>query len=157
MRNLKSIVVMLASVSLLSLQAHASDGKVKLLEGNSAMDFNHSDMSAIFENADQPMQVTILSKQEMKETEGALMYILMGAGLGAAGGVGMYALNSHINDRPMTWQGTLYSAGTGALIGAGGTALIGAAGGGVAANIAWRPNMIAANYGLGQYRRYREW
>lgn len=121
------------------------------------MDFNQSDMNVIFEQAGQVMQLATLSKQEMKKTEGALMYILGGAGAGAAGGLAFYVGKAMYFDRPMTWQGALYSAGTGALIGAGGSALIDASGGGLAANVAWRPNMIAAIFGLGQYSRYREW
>ncbi|MBB3220510.1 hypothetical protein [Pseudoduganella umbonata] len=32
-----------------------------------------------------------------------------------------------------------------------------AAGGGIVGNIAWRPSIVAANFGLAQYRKYREW
>lgn len=41
------------------------------------------------------------------------MNVLIGAGLG----FGFYALTSYANDKPITWQGSLYSAGAGALTG----------------------------------------
>lgn len=157
MKNLKGTAIVLISVGLLSMHAHASDAHVKPLRAQLVMDFNHSDMNAIFEQADQPMQVTTLSKQEMKETEGALMQFVISGGVGAGVGLSLYVGKALFYDRPITWQGALYSAGTGALIGAGGGALISAAGGGVIGNIAWRPSMMAANFGAAQYRNYRGW
>ena len=111
------------------------------------------DAQALFEQDAKPMQLAALSSQEMKETEGALANFVFGG----ATGFGMYYMFLARNNLPFTWQGTVYSIGTGALTGGVGGALIRASGGGLAGNLAWRPNMLAASFGFSQYRIYRGW
>jgi hypothetical protein len=115
--------------------------------------FTTVDTQMLFEQDDQPMQLAALSQQEMKETEGAFFNFA----IGGAVGFGFYSASNLYNNRPITWQGSLYSIGTGALTGGFGGALIRASGGGLAGNIAWRPNILASNFGFSQYRSYRGW
>ncbi|WP_253547784.1 hypothetical protein [Herbaspirillum rubrisubalbicans] len=89
----------------------------------------------------------------VKETEGAWVNFAVGGAIG----FGSYALANYVTNRPITWQGSLYSIGTGALTGGMGGALIRASGGGLAGQIAWRPNILASNFGASQYSRYRGW
>ncbi|QDD65811.1 hypothetical protein EJD96_17395 [Herbaspirillum seropedicae] len=115
--------------------------------------FTITDAQTLFENNAKPTQLAALSQQEMKETEGAWVNFA----IGGAVGFGSYALTNYYNNRPITWRGSLYSIGTGALTGGMGGALIRASGGGLAGQIAWRPNMLASNFGASQYSRYRRW
>jgi hypothetical protein len=115
--------------------------------------FTAADTQMLFEQDAEPMQLAALSSQEMKETEGAWVNFA----LGGAASFGMYAITNYATNRPITWQGSLYSIGTGALTGGMGGVLIRASGGGFAGNLAWRPNMLATNFGLGQYRGSRGW
>lgn len=117
----------------------------------------NTDLNFAFEQTAQPLQMATLSEQEMKETEGAFINFFAGAVGGGAVGAGIYAYNNWQNNRPITWQGLAYSAGTGALVGAGGAALIARAGGGVLGNVAWRPSMAATNFSFSQYSSYRGW
>ncbi|WP_050010701.1 MULTISPECIES: hypothetical protein [Herbaspirillum] len=115
--------------------------------------FTMTDAEALFENDTKSMQLAALSPQEMKETEGAWVNFAVGGAIG----FGSYALANYVTNRPITWQGSLYSIGTGALTGGMGGALIRASGGGLAGQIAWRPNILASNFGASQYSRYRGW
>ncbi|MBG7621157.1 hypothetical protein I5R65_16965 [Herbaspirillum sp. AP02] len=115
--------------------------------------FTITDAEALFENDARSMQLAALSQQEMKETEGAWVNFA----IGGAVGFGSYALTNYYTDRPITWQGSLYSIGTGALAGGIGGALISASGGGLAGQIAWRPNILASNFGASQYSQYHGW
>ncbi|BEV16803.1 hypothetical protein HBDW_35910 [Herbaspirillum sp. DW155] len=115
--------------------------------------FTTKDTEILFDNDTKSMQLAALSPQEMKETEGAFVNFA----LGGAAGFGVYAVSNLLTHQPITWQGSLYSFGTGALTGGMGGALIRASGGGLAGQIAWRPNIHAANFGFSQYSRYRGW
>ena len=119
----------------------------------SVPEFTAADTQQLFEQDALPMQLAALSQQEMKETEGAFWNFA----LGAAGGLGFYAFHHRNNFSNMTWRGAAFSAGTGALPGVAGGALIRLSGGGLAGNIAWRPNILAANFGFSQFRNSRGW
>ena len=145
---MKKQVVILASL------LAASHGAVFASNADhAAVQFSSTEAQQLFEHDGQPMQMAELSQKEMKATEGAFVNFIVGGAMG----FGMYAAQSWYSDRPITWQGSLYSAGTGALTGGIGGALIRASGGGIAGNIAWRPNIQAANFSFGQYRSYRGW
>ncbi|SDY13209.1 hypothetical protein SAMN04515617_110104 [Collimonas sp. OK242] len=104
------------------------------------------DVQQIFRTDSLPLELALLSHQEMKETEGAVFPVaVVGAIGGAAFSSAVYVAGNWGN---LTWAGAGIAAGTGALIGSGGGALMAASGGGWAANIAWRPAMMAANYSL---------
>ncbi|WP_143036335.1 hypothetical protein [Collimonas sp. OK242] len=109
------------------------------------------DTQQIFHTGRHPLELSDLSQQEMKETEGAFLPPpVVGAIGGAIGGAAIYAGSNYLASKPVTWMGAGIAAGAGALVGSGGGALIVASGGGVAGNLAWRPAMIAANYSLQQ-------
>lgn len=116
-------------------------------------EFAITDAETLFENDAKSMQLAALSQQEMKETEGAWVNFAVGGTIG----FGSYALANYFTNRPITWQGSLYSIGTGALTGGMGGALIRASGGGFTGQIAWRPNILASNFATSQYSRYRHW
>ncbi|WP_092355268.1 class IIb bacteriocin, lactobin A/cerein 7B family [Collimonas sp. OK242] len=131
----KSALVMVLSTMIVS-PAIAMESKV------SAFD----DTQQIFRIDSQPLELSLLSQQEMKETEGGVLPVAVAGAIGgAAVNTIIYAGTSLANGRPMTWTGAGIAAGSGALIGSGGNALMLASGGGLAANLAWRPAMIAAN------------
>lgn len=132
-----------------ALPAFANEGTV----ATPLPQFTTADTQMLFEQDAMPMQLAALSQQEMRETEGAFLNFA----IGGAAGFGFYAASNWYNNRPITWQGSLYSIGTGALTGGVGGALIRASGGGIAGNIAWRPNILASNFGFSQYRSYRGW
>lgn len=101
------------------------------------------DTQQIFRTDSQPLELSVLSQQEMKETEGGVLPVaVVGAIGGAAVSTGVYVAS---NWGHTTSTGAAIAAGSGALVGSGGAALMAASGGGLAANLAWRPAMIAAN------------
>jgi hypothetical protein len=114
---------------------------------------NTVELNTIFDASQfENIQATELSNQEMKDTQGAWVNFA----LGGAVGFGTYAATNYYMNKPITWQGSLYSIGTGALTGGVGGALGKAAGGGIGA-AAWKLNGASANFGLGSYRNYRGW
>ncbi len=115
--------------------------------------FTAADTQLLFVQDTVPMQLAALSSQEMKETEGALINFAVG---GVSGFV-IYVGGQLISRRSITRAGSLYSIATGAVTGGVGGALIRASGGGIAGNLAWRPNMVAAGFAFAQYRNYRGW
>lgn len=154
MKTFKQAAVVIATVGMVSMQAHAGETAVKSATNIQPMAaFSQQDINGLFDQADKPMQLAALSQQEMKETEGAFVNFA----IGGLAGFGTYALSNWYRGRPITWQGSLYSIGTGALTGGVGGALIRASGGGVIGNIAWRPNIAASNFSFSQYGNYRRW
>jgi len=103
---LKHTVVALAAAGLLSVQAHAGEMPVEaaIQPAQTAAAFTDADIGALFDNANQPMQLAALSPQEMRETEGALFwmpllwtgvrvvvpYVVRNGGWGAVGGAADY-------------------------------------------------------------------
>ncbi|MFC0134299.1 hypothetical protein [Massilia eurypsychrophila] len=149
----KSVKIALVAICLLSTQAQASDAMVESSKLVPNAGFNQTDINSMFEQPGRSMQLAKLSGQEMKETEGAFLNFAIGAVVG----VGGYVLIASATDTPMTWQGAGFSAGVGALTSGLGGALIGASGGGIAGNVAWRPAMLATNFGAAQLRKARGW
>ena len=114
---------------------------------------NTVELNTIFDASQfENIQATELSNKAMKDTQGAWVNFA----LGGAVGFGTYAATNYYMNKPITWQGSLYSIGTGALTGGVGGALGKAAGGGIGA-AAWKLNGASANFGLGSYRNYRGW
>jgi hypothetical protein len=133
---MKKLVLAVALSAMVAVPAMAMESKTLAFD----------DTQQIFCTDSQPLELSVLSQQEMKETEGAVLPVaVVGAIGGAAVSTAVYAGTSLYSDRPMTWTGAGIAAGAGALTGSGGSALIAAAGGGLAANIAWRPAIVMAN------------
>ncbi|WP_217122754.1 hypothetical protein [Burkholderia multivorans] len=101
------------------------------------------------------MAIQALSHHEIRKVSGGVGPV--GAILGAGGNMAVYAAMHQIQNKPMTWQGVAWAAGTGAANGATGGALMAASGGGLAAQIAWRPGMMGLNFGLGQLSNGKGW
>lgn len=138
----------LAMLLLISITGPAMSAKQ-----NEIVPFSTSDMKALFGSDADSIKIAMLSSEEMQNTEGAWVPFVVSGALG----FGMYAFQNWYAGRSITWQGSIYSIGTGAFIGGGGGMLIRAAGGGVAGNIAWRPSMMSSAFGAAQYRNYRGW
>lgn len=120
---------------------------------SSATGLGVSDLDQHFQDSSIPLQLAALSPQEMRDTDGAFMPFVYGAAIGAGG----YAAHHLAFGQPLTWQGAAYAAGVGAVTGGVGGVLIRASGGGIAGNIAWRPNMWSTNFGAGQYSNAQGW
>ncbi|KAF1013660.1 MAG: hypothetical protein GAK29_04704 [Acinetobacter bereziniae] len=99
------------------------------------------------------VQALELSSQEMKETQGAVLPIVIPIVGGALLGVGGYALNRSITNKPWEPVGAVTSAGIGAVTGGIGGAGTSLAGGGIAGNIAWRAPTFATGQILQQIPR----
>ena len=153
MSKFKHAAQALAAASLMAVQAHATQVQAQSPQVVPVATFSQADINTMFDQAGQPMQLVALSSQEMKETEGAWLNFA----IGGAAGFGFYAASNWYNNQPITWQGSLYSIGTGAFTGGVGGSLIRASGGGIAGNMAWRPNILASNFGFSQYRSSRGW
>jgi len=133
---MKKLVLVVALSATVAAPAMAMESKA------SAFD----DTQQIFRTDSQPLELSVLSQQEMKETEGAVLpVVVVGAITGAAGSTAVYLA---VNRGKSTWRGAAIAAGSGALVGSGGAALMAASGGGLAASVAWRPAMAAAKYSL---------
>ncbi|MBS3934904.1 MAG: hypothetical protein KGZ43_01920 [Sulfuritalea sp.] len=75
MNQFKHAALALAMAGLLSAQAQASEAQVqKLQAAQPVAAFSQTDIDALFEQADKPMQLAALSQQEMKETDGAALW-----------------------------------------------------------------------------------
>lgn len=110
-------------------------------------------LNNIFDTAQlENLQASELSNQEMKDTQGDWVNFAVGGAIG----FGTYAATNYYLNKPITWQGSLYSVGTGALTGGIGSSLGRAAGGGLG-NVIWKTNGAVLNTGLGTYRNYRGW
>ena len=132
------------SAAPLPITAAAASGSGPLeVEGSAALAaFSQADIATLFEPSAAPLQLAALSEQEMRETEGAVWNFVFGG----LTGFGMHAIQHRHN---MTWRSAAIATGTGALTGGVGGALIRASGGGLVGNLAWRPNIFAANAGFG--------
>ncbi len=90
MQKLKQTGIALIVAGLLSANAWASEAAVEPVTAQPVAAFTDADLNALFEQeADKPMQLAALSGQEMRETEGAIVWkpYLIGAGVrGAWGG-----------------------------------------------------------------------
>lgn len=72
--RLKHAAVALAAAGVLSTQAYASEAQINVAAQPVAA-FSENDMQTLFETSGRPMQLAALSQQEMKETEGAWLWM----------------------------------------------------------------------------------
>jgi len=153
MKKLKHAAIALVAIKLMTSYALASEAPAEPTQTPTVSPFSQPEITSMFDRSEKPLEIAALSEQEMRETEGAVWQYA----IGAASGFGFYAATNWYNNRPITWQGSIHSLATGAITGGVGGALIRASGGGIAGNIAWRPNIISANFGSSKYRSYRGW
>ena len=122
--QLKQLGVTLALAGMLSTQAYAHEAVTEAAplaaaaaQAAPANVLTQDDLVALFgaQEAGKPLQLALLSEQEMRETEGAwgVWGALGGAGIGAWNYLGTAAGSGRF-----TWSGLAYHVGTGALIGA---------------------------------------
>lgn len=77
------------------MQAHAGEAAVRTTPAPQPMAaFSQQDINGLFDQADKPMQLAALSKQEMTNTEGA--WGPAGAIIGGLGALGGYTINKII-------------------------------------------------------------
>lgn len=120
MKQIKHAALALAMVGMLSAQAHASEAQMQSpQDAKPVVAFSQTDISAMFEQADKPMQLVALSPQEMKETEGAIVWApyVGRIGIGFASGFGGSALSQYYNTGQVNWTSAAYSGLYGAGIG----------------------------------------
>ncbi|MCX7599322.1 MAG: hypothetical protein N2512_10745 [Armatimonadetes bacterium] len=98
----KHSIVALVAAGLISVQAHAQEA----LPASPAV-FGEAELTALFDSADKPLQLSALSEQEMRETEGAWWPVVYRVGGGLAGmyGAGYGYLAAGGRD-PYTFIGT---------------------------------------------------
>lgn len=113
--KLKHVALALAATAMLTAQAQASETQVQTLQAvQPTVIFAETDMQAMFEGSDKPMQLAALSGQEMKETNGAYWnYVIGGVAGGFYNGIGYYSTTSNT-----TWGGWATAVGTGVVGGA---------------------------------------
>lgn len=77
--QLKHTILALAAAGMLSAQAYASEAQVQAVTqpAQPVATFTEADIGALFEQADKPMQLAALSEAEMRETEGAWVWLYM--------------------------------------------------------------------------------
>jgi hypothetical protein len=71
MTKFKHIALALATAGLLATQAHAGETAAPPLQPEPLAAFSQQDISSLFNQAGQPMQLAALSDVEMRDTEGA--------------------------------------------------------------------------------------
>ena len=74
MSKFKHAALALAAASLLMAQAQAYENQAQSLQAKPAVTFSQADINTMFEQSGPPMQLVALSGQEMKETEGAVLW-----------------------------------------------------------------------------------
>jgi hypothetical protein len=72
--QLKHAILALAAAGMLSGQAYAAETQVAAVGAQPVADFSQADLQALFEQDAKPMQLAALSEQEMRETEGAVIW-----------------------------------------------------------------------------------
>ena len=113
MKTFKQAAVVIATVGMMSMQAHAGESAAKSTPAVQRITaFSQNDINGLFDQADQPMQLATLSQQEMKETEGAWVHWAAGAALGGAMNTAAYIGSN----RNWTYGGAAWAA-AGGLIG----------------------------------------
>jgi hypothetical protein len=115
--KMKISAVALALTSLLSMKVHASElAEPSQLISKSAPAFSQADLHTLFGNLNQPVQLAVLSKLEMKQTEGAWVPIAVGA---AAGGFynGISYYNATNNRTVAGWSTAIGSGVVGGAVG----------------------------------------
>lgn len=147
---MKSITTQIAILTL----AVVSTSTMALEPISVSNSLNATSLNTIFDSSQiTEVQALELSSQEMKETQGAVLPIIIPIVGGALLGVGGYALNRSITNKPWEPVGAVTSAGIGAVTGGIGGAGTSLAGGGIAGNIAWRAPTFATGQILQQIPR----
>jgi len=79
MKKFKRATLILVTASLLSVQvqAYANQARQENVQAPPVAAFAQTDIDTMFVQTDQPMQLAVLSQQEMKETEGAFLPALL--------------------------------------------------------------------------------
>ena len=96
MNTIKHMALVLATVGMVSTQAYAGESAVSTAPLSPQLStFSQDDINSMFEASGKPMQLAALSKQEMKDTEGA--WGPVGAIIGGLGGLGGDTLNAVIS------------------------------------------------------------
>jgi hypothetical protein len=109
--QLKQLGVTLALAGMLSTQAYAHEAAVSeaaplaaaAVQAAPANVLTHDDLVALFgaQEAQKPLQLALLSEQEMRETEGAFLPFVIGAGIGLV----TYAAPLAYSAARNTWSG----------------------------------------------------
>ena len=109
MNTIKRMALVLATVGMVSTQAYAGESAVKTTPLSPQLSaFSQDDINSMFEASGKPMQLAALSKQEMKDTEGAWGPV----------GLGGYTLNAMISGSRWSPGAALTSTALGAAAGA---------------------------------------
>lgn len=114
MSKFKHAALGLAAAGLLSAQAHAGEAQVQSLQAMPVAPFSQSDISGMFDQAGQSMQLAALSGQEMKETEGAFFWFAPVVGWSLGGGAFGVGVNRWSTG---SWAGSGRAFGAGATAG----------------------------------------
>lgn len=80
-------IVALSAAGLLSTQAYAAEAGIKAASNPQKLSaFSQDDINGMFETSGKPMKLAALSQKEMKETEGAWLWLAapIAIGLGTA-------------------------------------------------------------------------
>lgn len=91
----------LAAAVLLSGQVHAGEAQVETLATQPVAAFTEADVQALFVQDAQPMQLAVLSQQEMMETEGAFWPAVV---LWTAGGAALGSYTAWRQNGMVTWH-----------------------------------------------------
>lgn len=97
MKPLTRLALTLVTAGLLSSQVYASEARIPDLLPNRPMAaFSETDINAMFEPSNRPTQLTALSQQEMKETEGAFWPLLYYAPLATSALYAAYQTSAYM-------------------------------------------------------------
>ncbi|MDH0518684.1 hypothetical protein ACOTEO_11880 [Achromobacter xylosoxidans] len=144
-----SYLASLALAFAFTLPAHAAPPSMS--------NFTDAQELGLFRESADLRQLVALSKEEMKDTEGAVSPIIVGAALGALVNGGTYMVGVARDKYPYSTGALVANMTSGALIGATTGGLGAAAGGGLTAGAnVWRANGAFANFGANQYLRSSE-
>ncbi len=132
MQKLKQTGIALMVAGLLSANAYASEAAVEQVTAQPVAAFTDADLNALFEQeADKPMQLAVLSGQEMRETDGAFAFVpfLAYSLASGAGSAWLYHGRSFRNTGQLgSASGAAWAAGSGILGGIHGRGLAAGAG-----------------------------
>lgn len=119
MRLMKHTVIALTMAGMLSTQAYATEAAIDLAAAPAqTAAFTDADMAALFDNANQPMQLAALSGLEMKETEGAFNALgAVAGGLWGGGSAIMYHIGQGKPISAWNWGSIGVAAALGAMNG----------------------------------------
>lgn len=87
MRKFKKAMLTWPFLGLAMTQVQAGESLLPLKKDQPAVEFNQAEVNAMFDTADKPLKLAVLSNKEMKETEGAIFWntVVWTVGGGAVG------------------------------------------------------------------------